>query len=175
MFLKSSRQRKIEALKKRDKAIEASYLIGNNTEDMNAIVRQGKFLGIYEQLVRILHRNTDNIPEDVKNIGFYRLALVTYVDLYCQVVVAPEFPEGAKDIGHYALSKFFEMDYEKLVDLPEPIADEDVQWVNAARRMLTVFGIRDGSLLWIMEQFMSQLTETEVKYGLAEENKPTAF
>ena len=69
MFLKSSRQRKIEALKKRDKAIEASYLVDDDTADMNAIVRQGKFLGIYEQLVRILHRNTDNIPEDIKNLG----------------------------------------------------------------------------------------------------------
>lgn len=175
MFLKSSRQKKIDQLKKRDANIEASYLVDDKTASEEEIVRQGMFLGIYEQLVRILHRNTDNIPDEVKNIGFYKLALVTYVNLYCQVVIAPKFPEGARDIGDYALSKFLNMDYEKIVDLPEPIADEDVQWVNATRRMMTVFGIQDGSLLWIMEQFMSQLTETEVKYGLAEENKPTRF
>lgn len=175
MFLKSSRQRKIEALKKRDKAIEASYLVDDDTADMNAIMRQGKFLGIYEQLVRILHRNTDNIPEDVKNLGFCRLALVTFVDLYCQEVVAPEFPEGSKDIGNYALSKFLNMDYENIVDLPESIADQDVQWVNATRRMLKALGIRSEALLWLIEQFMSKLTEQEVHYGLAEEFKPTAF
>ena len=161
MFLKSSRQRKIEALKKRDKAIEASYLVDDDTADMNAIMRQGKFLGIYEQLVRILHRNTDNIPEDVKNLGFCRLAL--------------EFPEGSKDIGNYALSKFLNMDYENIVDLPESIADQDVQWVNATRRMLKALGIRSEALLWLIEQFMSKLTEQEVHYGLAEEFKPTAF
>ena len=175
MFLKSSRPRKIEALMKRDKAIEASYVVDDSTADMNAIIRQGKFLGIYEQLVRIIHRNTDNIPEAVKEMGFFKLALVTYVDIYCQEVVVPEFPEGAKDVGTIAISKYYNMDYEKIVDLPESIADQDVPWVNSTRRMVSVFGINNETLLWLIEQFMSQITEKEVHYGLAEENKPTAF
>lgn len=175
MFLKFGRKGKIEALKKRDQAIEAKYLVDDATADVQAIMKQGKYLGIYEQLVRILHRNTDKIPEAVKEMGFFKLALVTYVDIYCQEIVTPEFPEGAKDVGTIAISKYYDMDYEKIVDLPESISNEDVQWVNATRRMVSVFGINNETLLWLIEQFMTQLTGKEVHYGLAEEFKPKAF
>lgn len=175
MFLKFGKKGKIEALKKRDQEIEAKYLVDDATADVQAIMKQGKYLGIYEQLVRILHRNTDNIPESVKELGFFKLALVTYVDIYCQEVVAPEFPEGAKDVGTIAISKYYNMDYEKIVDLPESISNEDVHWVNATRRMVRVFGINNETLLWLTEQFMTQLTGQEVHYSIAEEFKPKAF
>jgi len=132
-------------------------------------------LGDERVILESMRDMADKIPEAVKEMGFFKLALVTYVDIYCQEVVTPEFPEGAKDVGTIAISKYYDMDYEKIVDLPESISNEDVQWVNATRRMVSVFGINNETLLWLIEQFMTQLTGKEVHYGLAEEFKPKAF
>lgn len=60
-------------LKQRDEAIWQKYCQNVDENNLVAIYRQGMFLGIYEQLVRILRRNTENIAQDYRNSDFSSL------------------------------------------------------------------------------------------------------
>lgn len=175
MFFWKSNKKKIELLKKRDQEIENKYLVDDETDDMGAIARQGYYLGIHEQLLRILHRNTDNIPEDIKNTDFFKVALVTYIDLYCRIIVASKFPEGVDDIANITLSKFYDMDYEKIVSLPNSIAYTNENWVTGMAKNISIFGVQNTALLVVIESMLSTTTGKTVRFGVAEENKPTVF
>lgn len=121
-------------LKQRDEAIWQKYCQNVDENDLVAIYRQGMFLGIYEQLVRILRRNTENIAQDYRNSDFFKLALVTYVDLYCRILVRQEFATEEQDIATIAISAYYNKDYDEIIKLPQSAyisenADAEM-WVN---------------------------------------------
>lgn len=97
----------IADLKQRDEAIWQKYCQNVDEDNLVAIYRQGMFLGIYEQLVRILRRNTENVAKDYRNSDFFKLALVTYVDLYCRILVQREFAAEEQDIAAIAIMRIF--------------------------------------------------------------------
>ena len=58
MCYRRDKSMEIADLKQRDEAIWQKYCQNVDEDNLVAIYRQGMFLGIYEQLVRILRRNT---------------------------------------------------------------------------------------------------------------------
>jgi len=143
--------------------------------DWDAVYRRGRFLGIYEQLVRILHRNTKNISEDYKNTDFFRLALVTYVDLYCRIIVRDNFIEGEEDVGVMALCEYYDRDYEAMAKLPNSAyVSEEVNpeiWIRYMRDEISYFGVRNLALLDVMNALYYQEKGELVKFLPAEEYK----
>lgn len=61
-------------LKQRDEAIWQKYCQNVDENNLVAIYRQGMFLGIYEQLVRILRRNTEILPKTIETAIFQACA-----------------------------------------------------------------------------------------------------
>lgn len=150
------------ALKQRDELIWQKYTHNVDENNLEAVYLQGAFLGILEQLVRILHRNTGNISRDFKDCNFFKLALITYVDLYCKILVQPEFAEGAKDVAHIAISEYYNKDYEVIATLPQvPIVSNETacgSWVRYMRYQFLCFGIRNLALLDVMNSYYFHLT-----------------
>lgn len=163
-------------LKQRDEAIWQKYCQNVDENDLVAIYRQGMFLGFYEQLVRILRRNTENIAQDYRNSDFFKLALVTYVDLYCRILVRQEFATEEQDIAAIAISTYYNQDYGKIIKLPQSAyisenADAEM-WVRYMRSEIIVWGVRNLALLDVINGFYYRQYGKLMRFEAAEKYKP---
>lgn len=166
------KKQSITQLKQHNEQIWQKYTQNVQETDINAVYRQGVFLGLHEQLVRLLHRNTGNIPQNIKDSDFFKLALVTYVDLYCQILVRPEFPAMEEDIAAIAISEYYNNNYELIAALPPyPLAPDKTEpgsWARYMRSQIVVYGIRNLALLDVINWYCSQQTGTNVCFQPAE-------
>ena len=163
-------------LKQRDEAIWQKYCQNVDENDLVAIYRQGMFLGIYEQLVRILRRNTENIAQDYRNSDFFKLALVTYVDLYCRILVRQEFAVEEQDIAAIAISAYYNKDYGEIIKLPQSAyisenADAEM-WVRYMRSEIIVWGVQNLALLDVINGFYYRQYGKLMRFEAAEKYKP---
>lgn len=157
MCYRRDKSMEIADLKQRDEAIWQKYCQNVDEDDLVAIYRQGMFLGIYEQLVRILRRNTENVAKDYRNSDFFKLALVTYVDLYCRILVQQEFAAEEQDIAAIAISAYYNKDYDEIIKLPQSAYGSEnaaaEMWVRYMRSEIIVWGVRNLALLDVINGF----------------------
>ena len=166
----------IADLKQRDEAIWQKYCKNVDENNLVAIYRQGMFLGIYEQLVRILRRNTENIAQDYRNSDFFKLALVTYVDLYCRILVRQEFAAGEEDIAAIAISAYYDQDYGEIIKLPQSVYVSEnsaaEMWVRYMQSEIIVWGVRNLALLDVINGFYYRQYGKLMRFEAAEKHKP---
>lgn len=166
----------IADLKQRDEAIWQKYCQNVDEDDLVAIYRQGMFLGIYEQLVRILRRNTENVAKDYRNSDFFKLALVTYVDLYCRILVQREFAAEEQDIAAIAISAYYNKDYDEIIKLPQSAYGSEnataEMWVRYMRSEIIVWGVRNLALLDVINGFYYRQYGKLMRFEAAEKYIP---
>mgnify|MGYP000015300976 CR=1 FL=1 len=143
------------SLKARDLQILSKYLDNVNEDDLNAVYIRGIFLGYTEQLLRILYRNTGNIPPLYKYEDFFQEIVVTYIDAYCEVLLRPKIPDNLpeleRDIAHIAIAKFFNNDYNIIENLPLSCINQDKNWVKIIKKSIQIFGVDNVVLLCTLE------------------------
>ncbi len=169
----------ISLIEENNKKIMSNYADNINEHDVEAVCRRGIFLGCCEQLVRILHRNTDNIPLYFKQFNYYYEIVVTYVDLYCDLLVKPRFankyPNIEKDIAAISIAKFFNDDYNIIDVLPPSSANQTAQWITKMKKIIKIFGIHSDILILILEGFSSELVGEPVHFKIADNFKATLY
>ena len=176
MCYRRDKSMEIADLKQRDEAIWQKYCQNVDEDNLVAIYRQGMFLGIYEQLVRILRRNTENVAKDYRNSDFFKLALVTYVDLYCRILVQREFAAEEQDIAAIAISAYYNKDYDEIIKLPQSAYASGnataEMWVRYMRSEIIVWGVRNLALLDVINGCYYRQYGKLMRFEAAEKYKP---
>lgn len=173
-FLKNLFNRNKTSRKEIDDKIYNTIIAQEPKNAQQEAVR-GMFLGIYEQTLRILHKNIDTIPEEVKKLPFFYEALITYIDLYSVIVVSPHFPSFDL-VSRMVIREFFKGDYKIIDNLPQSKARNfELPWVRAMAKNIQIFGINNTALLATIEGYMEQKTGKTIRYGIpdTDETSPT--
>ncbi len=166
----------VASLQARNLQILSKYLdIDEN--DLNAVYIRGIFLGYTEQLLRILYRNTGNIPPIYRYEDFFQEIVITYVDAYCEVLLRPEIPDNLpeleRDIAHIAIAKFFNNDYNIIDNLPPSCINLEKNWVRSMKRSIQTFGVDNVVLLCTLERVISDLWGRTIHFDVDSRFKPT--